>query len=86
MKRREKMKYEYLILSPNIINDRFENGYTAEKEKTFFGKEKIVYKDKTITEQEWLNKKGQEGWELVNILRNGMNYDLREYYFKRKIK
>lgn len=77
------MKYEYLITSPRINEGKFVDGYTIEKEKGFLGKEKTVYKDKIITEQEWLNRKGQEGWELVNVLRNSMSYDLKEYYFKR---
>ncbi len=79
------MKYEYLVVSPTIINGEFNDGYTTEKVKGFFGGEKNVYKSKVITEQEWLNRKGQEGWELVSILRNGMSYDLREYHFKRVI-
>lgn len=79
------MKYEYLITSPHINEGEFVDGYITEKEKGFFGKEKTVYKEKTITEREWLNRKGQEGWELVNVLRNSMSYDLKEYYFKRAV-
>ena len=79
------MKYEYLITSPHITDGKFNDGYTIEKEKGFFGKEKDVYKNKVITEQDWLNRKGAEGWELVNVLRNSMSYDLKEYYFKRAV-
>lgn len=79
------MKYEYLIISPHINEGKFVDGYITKKEKGFFGKEKTVCKDKTITEHEWLNRKGQEGWELVNVLRNSMSYDLKEYYFKRAV-
>ena len=28
--------------------------------------------------------KGDEGWELVTILRNPLDYSLSEFYFKRK--
>lgn len=78
------MKYEYLIDSPDIEGGEFYDGVTTEKEKGFFGKERTVYKDKMISELTWLNRKGQEGWELVSILRNSASYDVREYYFKRE--
>ena len=78
-------KYEYLIKHPSIQDDKFIDGCTTEKKKGFFGEETTVYKDITISEEEWLNRKGVEGWELVNVLRNGMSYDIREYYFKREI-
>lgn len=76
-------KFEYLVTSPIITDGKFHDGYDVEKGKTLFGNEKKVYKEKTITEEEWLNRKGAEGWELVNVLRNGMSYDIKEYYFKR---
>lgn len=79
------MKYQYLTISPHINDGEFNDGYITVKEKSFFGKEKTVYKEVTITEQEWLNRKGQEGWELVNVLRNSMSYDLKDYYFRRAI-
>lgn len=78
-------KYEYLITSPSITNGYFIDSYTTETTKGIFGKEKTVYNAKTIDETEWLNRKGEEGWELVNVFRNSMSYDLRDYYFKREI-
>lgn len=78
-------KYEYKIISPPILDGKFLDGFITETTKNIFGKDKTVYKDKTISESEWLNKKGQEGWELVHVLRNGYNHDLKEYYFKREI-
>lgn len=77
------IKFEYLVISPPITDGKFYDGYDVEKGKTFFGNEKNIYKEKTITEEEWLNRKGAEGWELVNVLRNSMSYDIKEYYFKR---
>lgn len=77
------MKYEYLIESPDIEGDEFNDGVTTEKEKGFLG-ERTVYKYKMISELTWLNRRGQEGWELVSILRNSASYDVREYYFKRE--
>ena len=78
-------KYEYLVESPLIKEGEFNDGCIVENKKGIFGKDKTVFKDKTITEKEWLDRKGQEGWELVNIFRNGMSYDIREYYFKRAL-
>lgn len=82
-------KYEYLKISPDLdalgdVRDGYES--STEKTKPLFGSEKTktVMIPKYITIGEWLNKKGDEGWELVTILRNPLDYSLSEFYFKRK--
>lgn len=77
-------QFEYLKVSPHIKDGEFVEGYIEAKTKGLFGKEIIAYKDKTISEDDWLRRKGEDGWELVCVLRNSMSYDLRDYYFKRK--
>lgn len=79
------MKFEYQVITPYIKDGKFVDGHTNEQEKGLFGQEKTVYKPILITEETWLNRKGELGWELVNVLRNSVNYDIREYYFKRKV-
>ena len=78
-------KYEYDVVSPSIEDGKFSDGYVTETATGLFGKEKTVYKEKYISEKQWLNRKGEEGWELVNILRNSISYDIKDYYFKREI-
>lgn len=75
-------KYEYLKIRPELdtfgdVRDGYES--STEKTKSLFGgeKTKTVMIPKYMTIGEWLNKKGEEGWELVTILRN-------DFYFKRK--
>ena len=39
------------------------------------------------TENDWLNKGGKEGWELVNVIKDKSNISSKykmTYYFKRK--
>ena len=81
-------KYEYLKISPDLdVLGDVQDGYESSTEnQTLFGieKTKTVMVPKYITIGEWLNKKGDEGWELVTILRNPLDYSLSEFYFKRK--
>jgi len=53
-----------------------------EKEMTMF-EYKVVLSDHAL--YSWsLTDLGQEGWELVSVIRSGV-HNKREYYFKRKI-
>ena len=78
-------KFEYITKSPHIINGYVVNGYKKEVKTGLFGKQSKESVPITIKEEEWLDKMGAEGWELVTVLRNGMSYDIKDYYFKREI-
>ncbi len=78
-------KYDYDVISPRIRDGKFVDGVILKTVKGLFGKEKTIYDDRMISEKDWLKRKGEEGWELISVLRNSMTYDLREYYFKREI-
>ena len=82
-------KFEYLTESPTIDDGKIIDGYSLKKEivQPIFGKAKIK-EDITadyIDEEAYLNKKGEEGWELVAVIKNSLSYDLRNYYFKREL-
>lgn len=83
-------EFEYLKESPTIENGRILDGYKAETQsyKTIFGglKTKEEFVEHLISETEYLNRKGKEGWELVTIITNSFDHDIKEYYFIRKIK
>jgi hypothetical protein len=87
-------KYEYLIDTQCIelgkFHDGFEKVHTTKSARLFSTKviteTKLV--DKYISEKEYLNKKGQEGWELVYVYENPVSFTssiVRIYYFKREI-
>lgn len=65
-------KYEYIILNEAVFNGK----------EVEFKYDNVIY-----NETMWLNKKGQEGWELVSKLLKESNfqYNKFEYVFKRKL-
>lgn len=78
-------KIEYLVVEPNIKNGKFVVGSEYKKTKNFFGRVDYYAEHEFITQQEWLNIKGNEGWELVHISINALCGDCREYVFKRVV-
>jgi len=77
------MKYEYKIITPMYTDGKINIGNTIEQVKGFLNKEKSIYKDILINEEDWLNIKGQEGWELVNVIHTGVYNDTKKFYFKK---
>lgn len=82
-------KFEYIIIKPRIDEGMVVSRYEAKEvpKKDIFGNKlsgtKTVINAIKITEQEWLNKMGEDGWELVSIITNNLSHDIKGFYFKR---
>jgi hypothetical protein len=82
-------QYEYLIENPRMESGKVITGYQHKlvPKKNIFGNDwggnKSVVESNKITETEWLNLMGSEGWELVAVDINSFSHDIKRFYFKR---
>lgn len=82
-------KFEYFILKPRIDEGMIVSSYETKEvpKKDIFGNKlsgtKTIIDTIKISEEEWLNKLGEDGWELVNITGNSFSNDIKSFYFKR---
>lgn len=77
------MKYEYLVVEKGYQDGMVQDGYkTVEMVGGLFTRDKKETVKNYISEKVWLDKMGEEGWELVNVVVI-LGFSTREYYFKR---
>ena len=68
-----------------MINPVFDKKKTTKWEYRIFTQ--FLDDEELKTENDWLNKGGNEGWELVNVIKDKGNISSKHkmiYYFKRK--
>lgn len=82
-------QYEYLIIEPRINSGMIVSDYEYKDvpKKNIFGEDlegtRRVLSPVKISEQDWLNLLGNDGWELVNVYVNNFSHDIKKFYFKR---
>jgi len=81
--------FDYLVRNPTIENGKIlaDTSLVQKTAKSIFGKEfkKAEIVRTFISEEDYLKKKGSEGWKLVTIITNSLSHDLKTYYFVREI-
>jgi len=77
-------KYEYYKEKKEYSYGKVHVGYeVVEIQGGLLSRDKKETVKKFIYEEEWLNKMGEAGWELVSVFTPPLVDFPREYYFKR---